>query len=193
MAIGHTSDAGKTSDEGNKSDEGKTSAQASSDRLWILVNARERESATATPGERARRQTVVVRDGAKIFISVDVGRRSALAASFDKTEPGCADATLVVRITSASTPCAGCVDAALLQACAARRGLDAASTFRAVRAAIARCAERARAEPSHRPADAGGPPPASVRRGPIGAGRLAPSHAPRALARECEMDVLLIA
>lgn len=174
------------------SDEGKKSGQASSDRLWILVNKREREPA---PGERARRQTVIVRDGAKIFISVDVGRYSALAASFMDAGPACSDATLVLRITSASAPCGACVDSALLEASAARRRLDAASTFRAVHAAIARCRERARVEPSHRPADAGGPSPDGAPRGALGAGRRAPvrTSTASALARECEMDVLLIA
>ncbi|WP_437296262.1 hypothetical protein [Sorangium sp. So ce426] len=77
------------------------------------------------------------------------------------------------------------------------RGLDTERVLRAVRAAIAGCAQRAHGEAARGAADAGGPPPESSGPRPWGALRLAPLNAPHvpaggATAKESELELLLI-
>lgn len=182
--------------EGRTSDAVEKSGQASSDRLWILVNTSHRESAPERVSGRRPRETLVVRDGDNVLVSVDVGRGSALAVPFNKAEPGCPETTLVVRLAASSTPCARCVDDSLARAARELGGLDAESVFRAVRAAIAGCAERAHGEPPGSSTD-GGPPPESSGPRSCGALRLAPANAPHvpagsALPSDSDIDVILI-
>ncbi|WP_437733652.1 hypothetical protein [Sorangium sp. So ce1335] len=182
--------------ESHTSDDVEKSGQASSDRLWVLVNANPPESTRGRVSGRRPRETVVVRDGDNLLVSVDVGRSSALSVPFKMVEPGCSEATLIVRLAAASAPCAGCVDESLARAARELGGLDAESVFRAVRAAIAGCAARAHGERPCGAADAGGPlegagPPSS------GAFRLAPANAPHvpagsALPADTDIDVILI-
>src|SRR4051812_38340572 len=101
----------------------KESALASTDRLWILVNARNRESYLEQLSSGGSRETLVVRDGEHVLISVDVGRGSALAVPFKIDELACSGATLVVRLISDTAPCARCVDDSLASAVEARGGL----------------------------------------------------------------------
>ncbi|WP_437634187.1 hypothetical protein [Sorangium sp. So ce854] len=129
----------------------------------------------------------MVRDRNNLLVSVDVGRGSALAVPFNKVELARSVATLVVRLAASSTPCARCVDESLARAARELGELDAKSVFRAVRAAIAGCAERAH----------GGPPPESAAPRSSGALRLAPANAPHvpagaALPAEGDIDVILI-
>lgn len=173
--------------ESRTSDDVEKSGRASSDRLWILVNANHPESTPGHPSGRYPRETVVVRDRNNLLVSVDVGRGSALAVPFNKVELARSVATLVVRLAASSTPCARCVDESLARAARELGELDAKSVFRAVRAAIAGCAERAH----------GGPPPESAAPRSSGALRLAPANAPHvpagaALPAEGDIDVILI-
>ncbi|WP_437316524.1 hypothetical protein [Sorangium sp. So ce385] len=136
---------------------------------------------------------MVVRDGDTLLVSVDVGRGSSLAVPFDKAELAGPEATLIVRLAASSTPCARCVDERLATAARELGGLDAESVFRAVRAAIAGCAERAHG--GH--ADAVGAPPESSAPRSCGALRLAPANAPHvpagaALPGDGDIDVILI-
>lgn len=181
--------------ESRTSDDVEKSGQASSDRLWILVNANHPESTPGHPSGRCPRETVVVRDRNNLLVSVDVGRGSAFAVPFNKVELARSVATLVVRLAASSTPCARCVDESLARAARELGELDAKSVFRAVRAAIAGCAERAHDEP--RGGRAGGPPADSAAPRSSGALRLAPANAPHvpagaALPAEGDIDVILI-
>ncbi|WP_437967131.1 hypothetical protein WMF04_47565 [Sorangium sp. So ce260] len=138
----------------------------------------------------------MVRDGDNLLVSVDVGRGSALAVPFGKAELGCPEATLVVRLAASSTPCARCVDDSLARAAQELGGLDAESVFRAVRAAIAGCADRAHGERPPGSTDGGSPPESAGPRS-CGALRLAPANAPHvtagsALPSESDIDVILI-
>ncbi|WP_236644303.1 hypothetical protein [Sorangium cellulosum] len=183
--------------ESRTSDAVEKSGQASSDRLWILVNTSYHESAPERVSGRHPRETVVVRDGDTLLVSVDVGRGSSLAVPFDKVELACPEATLIVRLAASSTPCARCVDERLARAAEELGGLDAESVFRAVRAAIAGCAERAHGERRGGQADAGGAPPESSVTRSCGALRLAPANAPHvpagaALPGDGDIDVILI-
>ncbi|XXT19069.1 hypothetical protein WME94_53475 [Sorangium sp. So ce429] len=140
---------------------------------------------------------MVVRDRDNLLVSVDVGRGSALAVPFKTVELGNSEATLIVRLAAASTPCAGCVDESLASALQERGGLDAESVFGAVRAAIAGCAARAHGERASSAADAGGLPPESAGPRSSGALRLAPANAPHvsagsALPADSDIDVILI-
>ncbi|WP_437287629.1 hypothetical protein [Sorangium sp. So ce406] len=145
---------------------------------------------------RHPRETVVVRDGNNLLVSVDVGRGSGLSVPFSKVELGCSEATLIVRLAAPSAPCAGCVDDSLARAARELGGLDAESVFRAVRAAIDACAARAHGERPCGVADAGGPHESAGPRS-CGALRLAPANAPHvpagsALPADTEIDVILI-
>ncbi|WP_104986326.1 hypothetical protein [Sorangium cellulosum] len=140
---------------------------------------------------------MIVRDGAHLLISVDVGSGSALAVPFKLAELGGTDATLVVRLVSAETPCAACVDERLARAAEELGGLGAEGVFRAVRAAIAGCAARVHGDPPPGAADAGGPAPESARVRSSGSLRLAPANAPCVPAggvvpAESDIDVILI-
>ncbi|AUX37898.1 uncharacterized protein SOCE836_101360 [Sorangium cellulosum] len=182
--------------ESRTSDAVEKSGQASSDRLWILVNTSYRESAPERVSGRHPRETVVVRDGDTLLVSVDVGIGSSLAVPFDKVELASPEATLIVRLAASSTPCARCVDERLARAARELGGLDAESVFRAVRAAITGCAERAHGERRGGQADAGGAPPEAGPRS-CGALRLAPANAPHvpagaALPGDGDIDVILI-
>ncbi|WP_233562647.1 hypothetical protein [Sorangium cellulosum] len=182
--------------ESRTSDEVEKSGQASSDRLWILVNANPPESTSGVVSGRRPRETVVVRDGDNLLVSVDVGRGSALSVPFKTVEPGCSQATLIVRLAAASTPCAGCVDERLAGAAREIGGLDAERVFRAVRAAIDACAARAHGERPCSVADAGGSPESAGPRS-SGALRLAPANGPHvpagsALPADTDIDVILI-
>lgn len=193
--------------EGRTSDAAEESGQASSDRLWILVNTSLRESAPERVSGRPPRETMVIRDGDTLLVSVDVGRGrgrgSALTVPFNMVELGRLEATLVVRLAATSAPCAACVDESLARAAQEPGGLDTERVFRAVRAAIAGCAHRAHGEGPRAAADAGGPPPESSGPRPLGALRLAPVNAPHvpaggapgtggALGKESELELLLI-
>jgi hypothetical protein len=177
----------------------KESALASTDRFWILVNARNRESyleQLSSDGSRGSRETLVVRDGEHVLISVDVGRGSALAVPFKIDELACSGATLVVRLISDTAPCARCVDDSLASAVEARGGLDAAGIFGAVRAGISRCAARAHTEPTRaEPGGACAPPESSGARS-TGALHLVPPNAPHVTAggvpASCDVDVVLL-
>ncbi|MGK4008694.1 hypothetical protein WMF31_39165 [Sorangium sp. So ce1036] len=143
------------------------------------------------------RQTVIVRDREHVLISVDVGEGSALAVPFKPSEPGGSAARLVVRLAARSTPCAGCVDEGLARAVEALGGLDAERVLCAIRAAIARCAERAHGEPPRSAPAAGGPLPGRPPMRLTRALRLAPANAPHvpaagALPAESDIDVILI-
>lgn len=185
--------------EGRTSDAAEKSGQASSDRLWILVNTSLRESAPERVSGRPPRETMVIRDGDTLLVSVDVGRGrgSALTVPFNRVELGRLEATLVVRLAATSAPCAACVDESLARAAQEPGGLDTERVFRAVRAAIAGCAHRAHGDRGA--ADAGGPPPESSGPRPLGTLRLAPVNAPHvpagaggATGKESELELLLI-
>ncbi|WP_437622097.1 hypothetical protein [Sorangium sp. So ce1151] len=138
---------------------------------------------------------MVVRDRDNLLVSVDVGRGSALAVPFKTVELGNSEATLIVRLAAASTPCAGCVDESLARAVQERGGLDAESVFGAVRAAIAGCAARAHGERAA--SAAGGLSPESAGPRSSGALRLAPANGPHvsagsALPADSDIDVILI-
>ncbi|WP_437528565.1 hypothetical protein WME79_45880 [Sorangium sp. So ce726] len=148
---------------------------------------------------------MVIRDGDTLLVSVDVGRGrgSALTVPFNMVELGRLEATLVVRLAAASAPCTACVDESLALAAQEPGGLDTERVFRAVRAAIAGCAQRAHREGPRGAADAGGPSPESSGPRPLSALRLAPANAPLvpaggalgaggASAKESELDILLI-
>lgn len=182
---------------GHSNEDVKDSVPAREDRLWILVNARNRESYLEQLFCGGPRPTLIVRDREQILISVDVGRGSALAGPFRIDELTGSGATLIVRLVSATAPCAGCVDESLAAAVEAAGWLGAPAIFRAVRAGIARCAARSLSEPAHaapggaeRPLESSG---ARVAR----ALRLVPPNAPRvpaggAPAFESDIDVVLI-
>lgn len=183
--------------EGLTRDDVKKSGQASSDRLWILVNASQRESTPGCMSAGHPRQTVVVRDRDHVLISVDVGDGSALAVPFRSAELGRSTARLVVRLAASSTPCAGCVDEGLARAAEELGGLDAESVFGAIRAAIARCAERAHGEPPRSAPAAGGRRSARPASRPTRTLHLAPANAPHvpaagALPADSDIDVILI-
>lgn len=188
--------------EGRTSDAAEKSGQASSDRLWILVNTSHRESASDSVSGRRPRETLVIRDGDTLLVSVDVGRgrSSALTVPFNVVELGRLEATLVVRLAATSgpcAPCAACIDESLARAAQEPGGLDTERVFRAVRAAVAGCAQRAHGEGPCGAADAGGTPPESAGPRPSGVLRLAPANAPHvpagdAPAKESELDILLI-
>lgn len=185
--------------EGRTSDAAEKSGQASSDRLWILVNTSLRESAPERVSGRPPRETMVIRDGDTLLVSVDVGRGrgSALTVPFNRVELGRLEARLVVRLAATSAPCTACVDESLARAAQEPGGLDTERVFCAVRAAIAGCAQRAHGDRGA--ADAGGPPPESSGPRPLGALRLAPINAPHvpagaggATGKESELELLLI-
>ncbi|WP_437975393.1 hypothetical protein WMF11_46765 [Sorangium sp. So ce295] len=142
---------------------------------------------------------MVIRDGDTLLVSVDVGRGrgKALTVPFNMVELGRLEATLVVRLAATSAPCAACIDESLARAAQEPGGLDTERVLRAVRAAIAGCAQRAHGEVARGAADAGVPPPESSGPRPWGALRLAPLNAPHVPAggapgKESELELLLI-
>ncbi|MCC6552339.1 MAG: hypothetical protein IT372_04860 [Polyangiaceae bacterium] len=146
-------------------------------------------------GDGAARRTTVARDGADVLVSVPVPRGAPLAAPLRIDDFPCAGARLVVRLASAAAPCPACVDGRLAEACAPGAGLDAAGILDAVRAAVARCAELARADPAHVP----GPParPGARPQRSITPLRFAPPNAPHVDAGGAptsggDVDVILI-